>query len=215
LGRPPEVSELRAEIEHWKEEQALYREGLSMGLLERDPAVRAHIVAKLLEIARERNVFPEATETELRDYLERHRSTYTLPPTFDFEQVFISPTRSDARAQAEQILSRLREGASPESVGDPFPRGNRFSGESSSDVFMLLGERAAKELPRYALGEWNLVEGARGFHAVRVTGVDRGEPNFETLRPALILAFDAERRDDAARVFAREIEGRYRFVDAE
>jgi hypothetical protein len=215
LGRTPEVNELQGELERWKQEQALYREGLKMGLLDDDPVIRAHIASKLLRIARERDVLPESTDADLRDYLERHRSAYTLAPTFDFEQVFISQTQSDARARAEQVLSRLRGGASPEGLGDWFPRGNRFNRESLSDVSMLLGEQATKELPGYVVGEWNLVLGPRGFHAVRVTGVDRGEPDFEQLRPALALALEAERRESAAQVFAREVEGRYRFVDSQ
>jgi hypothetical protein len=214
LGRPPEVNELQAELERWKQEQALYREGLKMGLLDGDPVVRAHIASKLLRIARERDVLPEATDTELRDYFERHRSAYTLAPTFDFEQVFISQTQSNARARAEQVLSQLRGGASPDGLGDWFPRGNRFSRESLSDVSMVLGEQAAKELPGYVTGEWNLVLGPSGIHVVRVTGVDRGEPDFERLRPALVLALEAERRERAGQAFAREIEGRYRFLDS-
>jgi hypothetical protein len=214
LGRPPEMNEQQAELERWKQEQALYREGLKMGLLDGDPVVVAHIASKLLRIARERDVLPEATDAELRDYFERHRNAYTVAPTFDFEQVFISQTQSNARARAEQVLSKLLGGASPEGLGDWFPRGNRFSRESLSDVSMLLGEQAAKELPGYVIDEWNLVLGTRGIHAVRVTRVDRREPDFERLRPALVLALEAERREGAAQAFAREIEGRYRFVDS-
>jgi hypothetical protein len=215
LGRLPDVNETKEELERWKQEQALYREGLKMDLAKGDPVVRAHIASKLLQIARERDVLPEATDAELRDYLERHRSTFTLAPAFDFIQVFISQTRSDAGAQAEQVLSRLREGASTEGLGDWFPRGNQFSHETLADISMLLGEQAAKEIPRYVVGEWNLVAGPRGFHAVRVLGVDRGEPDFESLRPALVLALEAERRESAAQAFAREIEGHYRFLDSE
>jgi peptidyl-prolyl cis-trans isomerase C len=215
LGRPPEVGERQSDLERWKQQQALYREGLKMGLLDGDPVVIARIASKLLQIARERDVLPEATDAELRDYLERHRSAYTLAPTFEFEQVFLSQAQSNARARAEQVLSRLRAGASPEGLGDWFPRGNRFSRESLSDVSMLLGEQAAKELPGYVVGEWNLVPGPRGFHAVRVTGVDGGEPDFDRLRPALVLALEAERRESAAQAFAREVEGRYRFVDSQ
>lgn len=214
LGRPPDPSELQAELGRWKQEQALYREGLKMGVLDEDPALRAHLAGKLLQIARERNVLPDATETELRDYLERHRSTYTMAPTFDLEQVFILQSQDHPRERAEQVLSKLRAGAPPEGLGDWFPRGTRFSRESLSDVSMLLGEQAAKELPGYAIGEWNLVQGPRGVHAVRVIGVDRGEPDFERLRPALAQGFDAERRDLAAQAFSREIEGQYRFVDS-
>jgi peptidyl-prolyl cis-trans isomerase C len=215
LGRPPLGSELQAGLEGWKREQVLYREGVRMGLLDGDPVVRAHIASKLLRIARERDVLPAATDIELRDYLERRRSDYTVPATFDFEQVFISQAEGDARARAEQVLSRLRAGAPPEGLGDWFPRGNRFSHESLSEISVLLGEPAARELPEYAVGEWNVVPGLQGFHAVRITAVDRGEPDFERLRPALVLALEAERRDQAADAFAREIEGRYRFVDSE
>jgi hypothetical protein len=215
LGRPPDPSEQQAELERWKQEQALYREGVKMGLLDEDPSVRAHIASKLLQIAREREVLPRASDAELRDFLDRHRLAYTLPPTFDFDHAFFSQTDVDARPRAERALSHLREGASPEGVGDWFPRGNHFSGESLADVALLLGDEAAKEMPGYAVGEWNLVQGPGGFHLVRIGKVDRGEPDFTTLRPALTIAFDAERRDGAARAFAREVERRYRFVSTE
>jgi hypothetical protein len=215
LGRPANPAEEQAELDLWKQEQALYREGVKMGLLDEDPSVRAHVAAKLLQIAREREVLPPASDAELRDFLERHRQAYTLPPTFDFDHVFFSPARADARAQAERALSELRGGASTEGLGDWFPRGNRFSGESLADVALLLGDDAAKAMPGYAVGEWNLVQGPGGFHLVRVTAVDRGEPDFATLRQALTLAFDAERRDIAARAFARQVESRYRFLSAE
>jgi hypothetical protein len=215
LGRPAVEKELQAELERWKQQQALYREGVKMGLLEDDPVIAAHVASKLLKVARERGVFPEATDAELRVFLERHRAQYTVPATFDFEHVFVAQTHEDARAQAEQLLSKLRAGAPPQGFGDWFPRGNRFRGESAADVAALLGDQAAKELPGYAVGDWNLVAGPAGFHLIRVLGVERGEPDFERLRPALVLALDAERRDGAAQAFAREIEGRYRFVDHE
>lgn len=214
LGRPADPSEQQAELERWKEEQALYREGVKMGLLDQDPGVRAHVAAKLLQIVRERDVLSEATDAELRDFLERHRAAYALPPAFDFDHVFVSGDQANARAQAEQVLSRLRGGASPEGLGDWFPRGHRFTRESLADVAGLLGAQAAKELPGYVVGEWNLVQGPRGFHAVRLTGVDRGEPDFDVLRPALELAYEAERRDSAADAYARAIETRYRFVNS-
>jgi hypothetical protein len=103
----------------------------------------------------------------------------------------------------------------PEGLGDWFPRGTRFRGLTANDVEQLLGERAAREIAGYAVHDWNLVQGPRGFHAIRVTAVDRGELDFDKLRPALVLAYDAQRRDDAARAFARGITGHYRFVDSE
>jgi hypothetical protein len=215
LGRPPDAAELRERLERWKQEQALYREGRKMGLLDDDPVVVSHIAAKLLRVARERDVFPDATDNELRDYLQRHRAAFTLPPAFDFEHVFVSQAHDDARGRAEQVLSKLRAGAPTDGLGDWFPRGQRFNHESLPEIAALLGEEGTKELPGYAVGEWHLVVSPDGFHAVRVLGVDRGEPDFEALRPALTLALDAERRDHAAEAFARAIESRYRFLDSQ
>jgi hypothetical protein len=215
LGRAPGATELEGELERWREEQALYREAVKMGLRDDDPFVVSHIAAKLRNIARERDVFPEATDTDLRDFFERNRSRFSVPASYDFEQVFLSQTHDDALQRAQQIVSELRAGMPPEGLGDWFPRGARFRSQTANDVAQLLGEQAAKEIAGYAVHDWNLVQGPHGFHAIRVTAVDRGELDFDKVRPALVMAYDAERRDDAARSFARRVTGRYRFVDSE
>jgi hypothetical protein len=215
LGRAPGATDLEGELERWKEEQALYREAVKMGLRDDDPFVVSHIAAKLRNIARERDVFPEATDQDLREFLERNRSRFSVPATYDFEQVFLSQTHDDAPQRAQQIVAELRAGMPPEGLGDWFPRGTRFSSQTANDVAQLLGEQAATEIAGYAVHDWHLVQGPRGFHAIRVTAVDRGEPDFDKLRPALVIAYDAQRRDDAARSFARQVTGRYRFVDSE
>jgi hypothetical protein len=214
LGRAPETTEVEVEIERWKEEQALYREAVKMGLRDDDPVVVSHVAGKLLDIARERDVLPEPTDRDLREFLERNRSRFTVPATYDLDQVFTSQTHADARQQAQQRLSELRAGASPDGLGDWFARGTRYRGETASDVAQLLGDQAAREIAAYAVGEWNLVQEPLGFHAIRVTAVDRGEPDFDKLRRALALAYDGERREQTARAYARKVTGRYRFVDS-
>jgi peptidyl-prolyl cis-trans isomerase C len=215
VGRAPNGEEEQAELERWKQEQALYREGKNMGLLEDDPMVRAHVASKLLQVARERDVLPDPTEAELRTFLKEHWNAFALPPAYDFEQVFVSQSRGDALPEAQRVLSQLKAGASPEGLGDPFPRGTRFTHEPLSYVSTMFGEEAAKELPGYAMGEWHLVSNPRGFHALRVTATDRGEPDFDKLRPALVAAVNAERRESAAQAYVRQIESHYRFVTSE
>jgi hypothetical protein len=215
LGHAPGATELEGELQRWKEEQALYREAVKMGLRDDDPFVVNHIAAKLRNIARERDVLPEATDKELRDFLERNQSRFSVPATYDFEQVFLAQTHEDAPQRAQQLVADLRAGMPPDALGDWFPRGTRFSGLTANDVEQLLGEQAAREIAGYALHDWNLVQGPRGFHAIRVTAIDRGEPDFDKLRPALVLAYDAQRRDNAARSYTQSVIGHYRFVDSE
>lgn len=214
LGRTPDAKETEDALERWREEQALYREAVKMGLRDDDPVVVSHVAAKLLDIARERDVLPEPTDADLREFLARNGSRFATPATYDIEQVFVSQTHADARSQAQQMLSDLRAGASPDGLGDWFPRGTRYKGLTASDVAQLLGDEAGGEIAGYAAREWHLVHGPRGFHAIRVTSVDHGEPDFDQLRPALRIAYDADRRDAAARAYTRKLAGRYRFVDS-
>lgn len=222
LGHAPTPFEVTAEVDHWKQEEALYREGLKMGLADDDPVVRSRVAAKLMEIAKERDVFAPPTDAELHDFFERHEARFTSPPTFDIDQVFIARTHpaedasppKDARERAEAILAQLRAGAAPDGLGDWFPRGLHFTGESLSEIGQLLGDEAARQIPGYPVGQWNLVPGPRGFHAVRVTRANRDEPDFDELRPAVAMAFDAERRDRAAEAYVKSVESHFRFVDS-
>jgi hypothetical protein len=212
LGRLPSANETDLELKRWTAEEALYREGLRMRLYENDIGIRARLVEKVAELGRLRTVVIKPTETELREYFANHRDLFTAPPTYDFEQVFVSHAHSDARARAEQILAQLREGAPKDKMGDPFLLGSQIKGETTIRVSDLFGERVAKELPTYSLGEWNFVEGTQGFHVLRVTHIERISPDFEKLRDVLISEIVAKRQERAAEAFNREIMAHYRLV---
>ncbi len=222
LGHAPDPAEIAAEIERWKEEEALYREGVKMGLADDDPVVRSRVAAKLMEVARERDVFAPPTDAELRDFFEQHKARFTAAASFDFDQVFIARARAasdasapkDARERAEEVLAQLRAGAAPEGLGDWFPRGTHFTRESLAQIAQILGDDAARQIAGYDVGPWYLVQGPRGFHAVRVTRADRGEPDFDTLRGSIAMAFDAERRSRAAEAYAKTVASHFRFVDS-
>src|SRR5690606_35705700 len=66
LGRVPRPQEFEAALEQWKENEALYREGLSLGLLENDDFIRTHIANKLRYVASERTIIAEPSEATLR-----------------------------------------------------------------------------------------------------------------------------------------------------
>lgn len=214
VGHPPDRAELDKALEAWKEQQALYREAVRLGLRDDDPIVVAYAAGKLLDIARERSVLLEPTEPELREFFDRNRSRFAVPATYAFDQVFVSSTHPDAEQQVELLVAELRSGTSPDGLGDWFPRGVHFRGETANDLTQLFGDEAARAIVGYAVGDWNIVRGRQGFHAVRITAVDRGEPDYDHLRSTLVQAYDAERRDKAALAYAQEVVRQYRFVDA-
>jgi hypothetical protein len=90
LGRAPSDAELEGGVELWRENEALYREGVKLGLLQQDSMMRAHLATKLRAIAAERVVVSEPTEQELRAYLQANGDALRTPALFDVEHVFLS-----------------------------------------------------------------------------------------------------------------------------
>lgn len=212
-GRPPTDEEQRQGLQRWKRDEVLYREAVKLGLAEGDATVRAHLAAKMLAVGRERQVLAEPSDVELQRYFQEHRDTYTTPRRFDVDHVFIAAQRDNARAAAELTLAKLRSGAAPLGLGDPFPRGQAFSNRSSGELEKLFGEEAARALPEAAVGAWVLTASERGFHLLRVRAARGGNGDFEQLRDALRIAYQAAQRERAAERFAQQIERRYRFLE--
>lgn len=210
LGREPDDAELEAQIEAWKRDEALYREAQKMGLSLDDAIVRAHLAGKMLEIARQGVVDREPTEEELRDHFAKHHEKYDLPIVYDLEHRFVSARHPDAFERARALLEKLRLGESAE--GDPFPRGPTFIRKSPAEVGELFGAEAEQAVSTYPVGLWQLARARQGFHVLRVVRRHGGPAEFEAIRTAVRLDWQAQRREAAARALAAEIMGRYRFV---
>lgn len=217
LGRTPQPEEVQAALEQWRETEALYREGLKLGLLDNDEVVRAHIANKLRYVASQRVVVSEPSETTLRAYLRAHEERFRQPTAFDLEHVFVARhapgLKGDAanpRVRAEQLLKQLRQGADWKTLGDHFPRGPQFSNRSRQDLerALKLDLSSAFDSPRTDV--WTMVEGKRGFHLLRITRISGGV-DFDRLKETLRLAVQADEKERAAQRFVDEVQGRYEF----
>ena len=220
LGRTPQSEEVQAALEQWRETEALYREGLKLGLLDNDEVVRAHIANKLRYVASQRIVVSEPSEATLRAYLRAHEERFRQPTTFDLEHVFVAryvpglnggaTIAATPRARAEQLLEQLRQGADWKTLGDHFPRGPQFSNKSRQELerALKLDLSSAFDSPRTDV--WTMVEGKRGFHLLRITRISGGV-DFDRLKETLRLAVQADEKERAAQRFVDEVQSRYEF----
>jgi hypothetical protein len=147
--------------------------------------------------------------------LEQHAEAFRTPVSYDVEHVFIAraftPSSDDLEQRTSAALARLNAGASLGSVGDHFPRGPSFTGESLSSLEQALGIELGQQLESAPLGTWQRFGGKRGVHILRVTRRTGGHASFEQLRPALRLAVQAQEKELRVRQFVDQIEARYRF----
>ncbi len=198
-GHAVTPAEERAALDRYLADEALYREALALGLERGDLIVRRRMIQKmelLLGGAGEppRQV-PQAT---LRRYYEAHLREYARPARMSIEQVYFRSTRPEADAQA--ALAALRQGAAPETLGDPFLHGRSFVEQEAADLDRLFGPGVGEKLAAISTGSWaGPVKSSYGLHLVRV--LDRAS--------ASSAAFDAVRervqRDYLAAERARQL----------
>ena len=167
LGRSPTTDELDNAELAWQTEEALYREGLRLGLDRGDPIVRRRIVQKMQFV--QEGLLPEIEmdEAELQAWLDGHPERYRTESRLSFDAVWADPSRS-SDAQVDAWLHDLRSGADPDTIGHSDPRGKRFDSVSTTELERVFGPHFATAIAEQPPRSWQIVSSAHGQHLVRV-----------------------------------------------
>jgi peptidyl-prolyl cis-trans isomerase C len=214
--RAPDADELRGLVNDHLREEVLYREALAMGLDRDDSIVRRRMAQKMEFLTQDIAAAVEPDDAALRKYFEQNATRYTKAGRVSFRHVFFSKERRGAKADAEarEALAALAQGASDETMGDPFLRELEFTDASADDIAAALGREFAGKVAATPAGEWHgPVASTYGLHLVRVSG--RGEPQavaFEAVRDTVARDFSDERRRTANRDFLERLKAQYRIT---
>lgn len=218
-GAEPTEEDLARELESWKDEEILYREGLRRGLDRGDPAVRERIARKMAQALTATVVVPEPSEDELRAWHEEHAVRWQKPEAVDFTHVFIDGSGSEARARAEGILEQVTSGADPARLGDTFQGGRRYRRRKLDDLASIFGDDLVTAL-RDAAAEgpppstWRVVASRFGWHVVRLDGRTAGRaPPFEEVRADVRKDWLDARRDALTAEAMRELRARWTVIE--
>jgi hypothetical protein len=219
-GAEPTAEDLAREVEAWKDEEILYREGVRRGLDRGDPAVRERIARKMAQALTATVVVPEPSEEELRAWHAEHAERWQKAEAVDFTHVFVDGSGADARARAETILEQVTAGAEPARLGDTFQGGRRYRRRKLEDVAATFGDEFATAL-RDAVAEgsppsaWRVVGSRFGWHVLRLDGrTAGGAPSFEEVRADVRKDWLDARRDALAAEAMRELRARWTVVEA-
>ena len=181
--RAPDADELRGLVNDHLREEVLYREALAMGLDRDDSIVRRRMAQKMEFLTQDIAASVEPDDAALRKFFEGNTARYAKAARVSFRHVFFSRERRGARLEADagEALAALAQGASDETMGDPFLREHEFA----DDIATALGREFAEKLAAMPAGEWRgPVASSYGVHLVRVAGA-RSRSRWRSTRCAM------------------------------
>ena len=163
-------AELNALVSNWLKEEVLYREALRLGLDREDSIVRRRLVQKLGFIA-ESETTPAPEQGELEAFYREHIDDYTLPVRYSFQHLYFLQ-----RANAENALGRIDEGAAAQEFGEPTMLNPVYAYRSALDLNATFGAGFASQLEVLTEGSWQgPVQSGFGFHLVRINAIHPGQ----------------------------------------
>lgn len=140
---------------------------------------------------------PAPSDAELGAYLRAHPERFTQPPTFTFEQIFVSRERHGAgfEKRLAEVRGRLEQGRA---LSDPSLLPASMKAVTTTRLAARFGAGFADEVARIEGEAWSgPIESAFGAHFVRVTARARGAlPRLDEVRERVRfeLETDSEQR---------------------
>ena len=215
--RSPNAEELRRLVDDYVLEEALYREGLALGVDQDDTVIRRRVRRKMAFFVDDVVEIAEPTDAELQAWLAEHAQSYARPARFTFRQVYLNPgRRGDAlQSDVERLLAELRSAdgtADPRELGDSSLLDHAYSDAGADLVASSFGQTFADHVGELPTGEWSgPVESAFGLHLVFVDAKAAGRhPDLAEVREAVARDWSYAQRREASKSFYREVMARYR-----
>jgi hypothetical protein len=202
-GHKPNAEELRALRQVWLDNEALYREGLALGLDKGDTTIRERVIFKALSMVDSNAKRPEYDDKVLREWFEKNRARYDIPQRLNFQEGVIAGETSEATVRS--FVSALNAGRTPE-----VQAGLRvFKDRPHNNLVQSYGEEFATALESSPPGEWRALPTKDGWRAMRLESVVAAQPaDFERLRGVVAQDWTdttmAEQRSAAVTALAKK-----------
>jgi len=214
--RPPSAAELGSLVDDYVLEEALYREGLELGVDRDDAVIRRRVRQKMEFVVGDVVELAEPSEEQLEAWLAEHPESYERPERFTFRQVFLSRDKRGAalRSDADHVLAvlaSLSAEVDPTGLGDPTLLEHAFGDSAADSVAASFGPSFLSDLARAPTGAWSgPIESPFGLHLVFVDARDGGRlPSLDEVRDAVARDWSYARRAEASEQLYETILARY------
>lgn len=217
--RTPTPDELRRLAEEQVHEEVLIREALALGLERQDILVRRRLAA-LAGSEAEAGPPPPPSDAVLRAFYDASLESFAVPTDLTLTQLYFSDRTRNGRSKEEAIQARdalSGRGVSDPaatSLGDPSEFPVRLEAQTPDELAALFGQPFAAAAIRLPVGSWQgPVPSLGGWHLVFIEAATPGPPPaFETVREAVLQAWQQQWRDERQRQAYAAMRARYTVV---
>lgn len=204
MGFAPTHQQLKALVDRYVSDEALYREAVRLHLQEDDEIVRRRLVQKMQFLDADLGVAAAPSEEALRTYYSANPARFANPPSVDFRHLYFDPDKGgadEARRRADQALHALAGGADWGRLGDRFPLQSEYRGVGHEDLVQLFGDTpVSSQVLADPVQRWSgPVKSGYGWHLVFVERRRSAQtPPYDQIRDRVRLAFleDARARSE-------------------
>jgi PPIC-type PPIASE domain len=213
--RPPTKEEMAGLIESHVRDEVYYREAVAMGLDRNDRTIQQRMRMKLEFLLEDLGAVAEPSDDALIAYLHAHPDRFQKDTRVSFRHVYLNPDKhQDMEADAKRVLTQVKQGVAPESVGDPILLQGEYTLATESDMERQFGEAFTRQVVALAPGAWTgPFYSGLGGHLVKVSErVERRLPELAEVRSQVEREYLAQRRRELkAQAYAKLLE-RYEVV---
>jgi hypothetical protein len=213
--RPPTDIELAALIEGHIREEVYYRQALDMGLDQDDAVMRQRMRQKLEFLLEDLSDQSAPGDEQLIQFMQRHPEKFREEPRLSFTQVFLNPDKhQDLAADAMRLLTRLNNGAPPETEGDRTLLGQEYLLATQHEITRVFGDSFAQQMVLLEPGGWTgPIYSAYGGHLVRVSAKQEERfPELAEIRNQVERDYMAERRQELKDITYRKLREGYEII---
>jgi len=177
--RLPDEDEHNALIENYFKEEAAYKKGVAMGLLEGDALIKKRIRQKLEFIVEDAVNSIEPTDQQLAIFLAERANEYRSDEIFSFYQVYLNPDKHrNIEAEMDTLMAGLQTDK-PQKIsrlGDTIFLESTYSDISYREIARYFGSNFADSLKGLKPDIWHKgISSGYGQHLVKVTAKKGGE----------------------------------------
>lgn len=215
--RPPSEQELNQLIEEKVRDDITYQEALALGLQNEDIYIKRRLRMKLESLYIDLSARNKPTQSELKDYLERHAQDFTIDSQLAFSQIYFSPThhsREQIETQIETLKEQLNQDGTKmdiEQLGDPTLLASYYPMMSVKTVHNQFGKAFAESTDTLETGQWaGPIRSQYGYHLVKVEQrIPSYVPDLSEVRLTVERGVISERRQQLLDSHYQRLRGQY------
>lgn len=214
--RKPTAEELRGLVDDYVLEEALYRQGMELGVDQGDTIIRRRVRQKMEFVVNDIAELASPSEQQLEDWLSEHRSDYDQPGRYRMRQIYLNPELhgDGLQADSERVLKQLKQLGSegdPRALGDPSLLEHAYPDAPHDVLQRTFGEQFAEQLLQAPRGQWTgPLTSAYGLHFVYIDSYTQAAPPaLETVRAEVLRDWEFEQRERSIEHYYEQLLTRY------